>query len=343
MTAPPSATRGLVIGKFLPPHVGHLRLVRFAQAMVDDLQIVVGSLPSEPIPGVLRTEWMAELCPQAAVHHLADELPAYPDEHPDFWQLWCAALLRTVGKPPTHVFASESYGAELARRLGATFVPVLRPNDATDGPLATSGTAIRQDPWKHWDHIPDVVRPHFLRRIHVVGPESVGKSRLCAQLAAEFNTVWVPEYARTWLTREGTPMDGETAKVAPEDMIVIARGHLASQRALERSANRRIFLDTDVLATSLWSAVLHGATSETVERLAATERPDLTLLLDVDVPYVPDTVRYLPEERRSFFDRYEALLQSAGRPYTIIRGSFRQRINGAIEAVQAVPPPPPMP
>jgi NadR type nicotinamide-nucleotide adenylyltransferase len=340
------ATRGLVLGKFLPPHAGHLRLVRFAEAMVDRVDVVVATSETESIPGALRVPWMKQLCPFATVHHLDEELPAYPDEHPEFWALWRASLLRCLGDAPTHVFASESYGAELADVLGAKFVPMARPGTEGDGPLAISGTELRRDPWNHWEHLPAVVRPHFLRHIHVVGPESVGKSTLCADLAAEFNTVWVPEYARTWLTRRGAPMEEREGRAQPavslDDMIEIARGHTASVSSLAQAATRRLFLDTDVLATKLWSSVLLGSVPTEVEGLASEERPDLTLLLDVDVPFVPDSIRYLPEERRSFFQAYESLLQSAGRPYTILRGGWQERFSAARSASLAVPPPEPL-
>ena len=38
-----------------------------------------------------------------------------------------------------------------------------------------------------------------LKKIVVLGPESTGKSTLCAQLAAHYKSSWVPEYARTYL------------------------------------------------------------------------------------------------------------------------------------------------
>ena len=336
-------TRGLVLGKFLPPHLGHLRLVRFAAAMVDHLDVVVGTLAAEPIPGALRAEWMTELCPNAAVHHLDEELPASPLEHPDFWTLWKSSLLGCIGEPPTHVFASESYGAELARVLGATFVPLSRPSTPSDGPFPISGTELRRKPWVHWEHLPDVVRPHFLRRIHVVGPESVGKSTLAAGLADRFETVWAPEYARTWLTREGAPMKGDVAAVTLEDMVAIARGHTASVQSLERSANRRLFVDTDVLGSTLWSEMLLGSVPRELTELAAAEQPDLTLLLDVDVPFVQDSIRYLPDQRKAFFDAYEALLRAAERPYTVLRGGFEERFASAVLAVQNLPEPEPLP
>src|SRR5687768_9683832 len=80
------AGSGMLLGKFMPPHLGHVYLCEFARSYVRDLTIIVGTLPSEPIPGELRYAWMKELFPDVRVVHLAEELPQYPHEHPDFWQ-----------------------------------------------------------------------------------------------------------------------------------------------------------------------------------------------------------------------------------------------------------------
>ena len=37
-------TRGMVLGKFMPPHAGHVYLVEFARRWADDVTVVVGSL-----------------------------------------------------------------------------------------------------------------------------------------------------------------------------------------------------------------------------------------------------------------------------------------------------------
>ena len=48
------SVHGLVLGKFLPPHRGHVHLCEVAQRMCDELTIVVASLAAEPIDGGLR-------------------------------------------------------------------------------------------------------------------------------------------------------------------------------------------------------------------------------------------------------------------------------------------------
>lgn len=77
-------THGMVLGKFMPPHAGHVYLCEFARRWVDELTIVVGSTAAEPIPGAQRVAWMRELFPFDRVVHLANENPQRPWEHPDF-------------------------------------------------------------------------------------------------------------------------------------------------------------------------------------------------------------------------------------------------------------------
>ena len=45
----------------------------------------------------------------------------------------------------------------------------------------------------------------MIRRIAITGPESTGKSMLAEELAAHYETVWVPEYAREYLEILGKP------------------------------------------------------------------------------------------------------------------------------------------
>jgi HTH-type transcriptional regulator, transcriptional repressor of NAD biosynthesis genes len=316
---------GLVLGKFMPPHAGHLHLVEFAQAFVTDLTVVVGTLAREPIAGALRHAWMRELAPRARVLHLTDENPQDPSEHPDFWNIWESSLRRLLPHQVDYVFASEVYGEKLAQVLGAKFIPV----DPQRIAVPVSGTAIREQPFAHWQHVPRAVRPYFAKRVCVFGPESTGKTTLAKNLAQHFDTVWVPEFARTWLEQQN-------GIVGPRDMLIIARGQLATEAALARNANRVIVSDTDALLTRVWSEALYNAVDEDVEAAAKHQPAHLYLLTDVDVPWVKDQVRYLPNERESFFARCEQTLKSRNLPYVVVRGTWQERLTLAIDATLAV-------
>lgn len=317
-------TTGMVLGKFLPPHAGHQYLIDFAKNYVDDLTLVVGTLASEPIAGELRYRWMKELYAGAGVRvvHLDQELPQAPEEHPDFWELWRSALRPLLPENLDYVFASEDYGWKLAEVLGADFVSV----DISRTAIPVSGTAIRDQPLKHWDYLPRCVRAHFALRICIFGPESTGKSTLTGDLAKHYQTTAVPEYARGYI-------EARNGEVQFADMLPIARGQAASEDALARSASRLLFCDTDPLSTSIWSQWLFNRCDRWIEEEAARRDYAMTFLLDVDVPWVEDQVRYLPSNRKDFFETCEEYLRKHDRRYIVLSGGWDQRRAEAIEAI----------
>ena len=225
-------TRGLVLGKSMPPHAGHLHLVQVAQSLSDRLTVLVATHPEEPMDGALRYRWMQELCPGCDVVHVHRDLPQLPHEHPRFWEIWVQVVTEAMGGRPDRVFAGESYGDTLAQKLGAAFIPVPR----TEG-LAISGTEVRAHPRRHWNMIPPPVRSHYATRVRVVGPESSGKTTLSRALAERFDGTWVAEFARGYL-------EARSGQLVPADLPVIARGQAASEDHLARLAGPLLITDT---------------------------------------------------------------------------------------------------
>ena len=319
-------TRGLVLGKFMPPHQGHQWLCDFARAYVDELAIVVGTMPNEPIDGGLRHSWMQELFPDCRVLHLHETLPQLPEEAESveaFWEIWRTRLQALLPWPVDYVFASEAYGQNLATELGAEFIPVERQS------IPVSGTAIRQDPMRHWNALPACVRPYYVRRICLFGPESCGKSTLARQLACHFATVHVPEYAQILLTHQ----QGELTET---DLGRIARGQLAAEAALARQAHRLLFCDTDLLTTVLWSQELYGQVMPWIEAKATQQSYDLTLLCAPDVPWEDEVHRLRPHTREAFFERCVQILTEHQRHYTVLHGSWQTRWEQALSAIEAL-------
>ncbi len=317
-----TARHGMVLGKFLPPHAGHVHLCEAARRMCDELTIVVGTLAGEPIPGELRVGWMRELMPDARIVHLTAALPQQPSEHPEFWRLWRETLLGLLPRAPDRVFTADAYGERLAAELGASWIPV----DPGRTVFPISGTEVRDDPMRHWESLPRCVRPYFARRVSVFGPESTGKTTLAARLARELATVHVPEFARAYLESRG-------GVFTRPDLDVLGEGQIALEDSLARDANRVLICDTDPLLTVVWSEVMYGEASRWLRTTAAARRYDLTLLCEVDLPWVDDPVRYLPAERAQFLARCEAALRAARRPYTVVRGSGDARTLAARAAI----------
>ncbi len=314
------AGSGLILGKFLPPHAGHVHLVETGRAQVERLTVLVCSLAREPIPGALRHAWMRELFPDVRVVHVDDELPQEPAEDPEFWPKWVAAIRRAVHDGPDLVFTSEDYGDELARRLGAR--PVCVDRARARHPI--SGTRVRADPLAAWRFLPAPVRAHFVRRVAVFGSESTGKTTLAARLAARHRTAWVPEHARAYLDAKGS--------LEAADIDAIARGQLADEERLARVADRVLFCDTDLRTPVIAAEASFGDAPAWVRAAAAARRHDLYLLCEPDVPHVADRWRDFAERRAEMHERFRAALPPGAR-VARVRGSWDERWAAACAAV----------
>lgn len=323
---------GLVFGKFMPIHDGHKYLLNFAQRSVQKLTILVCSLKSEPIPGEVRFQWVKEMFPDANVIHHYDEIPQEPKDDPHFWQIWEDSIRRHCpGEEFDCLFGSEDYGWKMAEKMGIEYIPVNRVRSL----VPISGTEIRNNPMKHWNYLPSVVRPYFAKRICVVGPESTGKSTFVQTLADHYKTVFVEEYARGYLDeyqRNGARKVGE---VLLEDFPHIARGQMASEDSLARRANRVLFCDTDLITTVYWADYYVKNCPSWIEQEAEKRKYDLYLLLDIDVPYIDDGQRAMEdiEERKKYHQWWEMELIRRGRPFVKISGKWNERLQKAIQAI----------
>ncbi len=213
----------------MPPHVGHAHLIASARPLCKTLLVLVCTLPEEPIPGELRYAWMQEIAAPARVLHVDQRIPGAERENPGAPQIWAKAIRDIVGVPISAVFASESYGAELATNLDATYVPVDPDREA----IPISASRIREHPIRYWHYLPGEVRPWYVRRIAIA--DAPGASELARTLGRHLETVAVPWYRQVYAaygpqtTAEGSP--GSTG----------SQGNLeqAMQRASEDAAARR--------------------------------------------------------------------------------------------------------
>jgi NadR type nicotinamide-nucleotide adenylyltransferase len=169
-----------------------------------------------------------------------------------------------------------------------------------------------------------------VRRVALVGTESVGKTTLARRLAEVFDTVWVPEYGRLYCE------DRDALSLGLADMDAIAWGQATWEDEAAARANRVLICDTELHTTCVWSDVVVGRRSALLDAAARARRYDLILLLDHDVPWVKDDVRVLDRRRAEFTARLRAELEAARRPYVVIRGDHAERERAAIDAVAAL-------
>lgn len=181
-----------------------------------------------------------------------------------------------------------------------------------------------------------------MKKIVIIGPESTGKSTLCSELAAHFNTVWCPEYAREYLLEHGTDYSFE-------DLAVIARGQLKLEeeyvekvrspksevRSLEPGL-RPLFLDTDMYVMKVWCEFVFGKCHRFILDEIVQRKYDLYLLCNTDLPWVKDELREYPDlqTREILFRIYKDLLVNQSVPWVEIKGNNEARLQIAIDGVK---------
>ncbi len=318
--------KGFILGKFLPFHHGHVHLIRSARAQCDHLTILVCSIAREPIPGWLRYYWVKNTFPELDVRHVTDENPQEPADHAFFWEIWVDTIRRNTPPDINVVFSSETYGDELAARLGITHICV----DITRIAVPISGTLIRQNPQLYLAYLPDLVRPYYIQRVALLGPESSGKSYLAEHLAAHFQTTCVEEYGRTYCEKFG--MD-----LTDLDYAHIAGGQLYREDEAAKTANRLLFCDTELIVTQVWSEIyFHGHCQPWILWANHLRRYDLFLLMKPDIPWENDGLRAYEHQRDGMFERLLQELRSRNLPHVVISGGFEERTKMAVEAVEGL-------
>lgn len=166
-----------------------------------------------------------------------------------------------------------------------------------------------------------------LKRIAVLGAESTGKTTLARSLALRFQTVWIPESAREY-------MSANTGEYKIEDVEKITRDQLAHENRLSSTANKFMFVDTELIVAKVWCIDVFGKAPEWIEQEITSHKYDLYLLTANDLPWVADPVRVNSQRRDYFFNWYKRELDQHQLPYEIITGRYEARLLSAITALR---------
>jgi NadR type nicotinamide-nucleotide adenylyltransferase len=315
--------RGVVIGKFYPPHRGHEFLINTATKRAERVTVIVCAKPSDSISGELRGQWLKELHPGVVVMVIDDRY----DEQDS--RTWAENTIRWLGTAPDVVFTSEDYGDRYASFMACAHELVDRERVR----VPCSGTEIRRDPYANWEYISAPVRAWFSRRVCVVGAESTGTTTMAEALAAHYCTVWVPEYGREYSAIKMAR--GETTWLS-EEFVDIAREQNRQEDAAAREANRLVICDTNAFATVLWHRRYMGGASHEVSRLAEGRKYDLYLLTGDEIPFVQDGLRDGELIRHEMHRWFEDALASQEAPWLLLTGAHEQRMAMATRAIDAL-------
>jgi HTH-type transcriptional regulator, transcriptional repressor of NAD biosynthesis genes len=334
-------TVGFIGGKFLPLHLGHVYAIVHASSIVDELYVVLSHseirdkelcehTKMEYIPPQIRLRWLSLLTkdmPNVKVLSIEDE-----QRNDDYnWKEGAQFIKTAIGKPIDFVFSSELDYNSIFEELYPNSKHVLI--DPNRRHVTISATTIRREGvFRHWEFIPDCVKPYFIKKIVVVGTESCGKSTLTKNLAKIYNTSYVSEYGRT-VCEELGGCDGVIVK---EDYQKIAYGHkLEEWQAIEK-ANKLVFIDTEATVTQFYSNLYNNEHQNVLDEMAKLQDYDLWLYLEPDVKWVNDGLRVHGEDvvRDQNNQHLKSLLNKHNIDYKILSGNYENRLKGAIKMIE---------
>jgi NadR type nicotinamide-nucleotide adenylyltransferase len=171
-----------------------------------------------------------------------------------------------------------------------------------------------------------------MKKIIVLGPESTGKSTLCAQLAEHYKTSWCPEFAREYLQANG--MDYTYA-----DLLNIAHGQLELEETmLTQAKGSYYFIDTDMYVMKVWCEVAFEKCHTWILKQIAKREYDFFFLCNIDLPWVKDDLREYPDiaARQKLYHMYRDILVNSGAMWSEISGTDTQRLQMAVGVLDTV-------
>ena len=189
----------------------------------------------------------------------------------------------------------------------------------------------------------------MVKKIVVIGPESTGKSTLCEQLAAHYNTIWVKEYAREYLLKNGTDYSFENlldiAKGQVEGEELGIRNLPAGRQGWELGVGKRqtnnsqhVFIDTNMHVMKVWCEFVFEKCHHWILNRIVERKYDLYLLCNTDLPWVKDELREYPDlvSRKKLYKHYKDMMVNQRVPWVDISGNYEERLQKAIKAVQDI-------
>lgn len=314
----------VVLMTALVPTIGHKYLIDYAKNLISDswknkVHVIVGTMDREPVDGKLRYYSIGDTYlhdRNVVVHHLHRDVPQEPSEHPDFWNQWSRIVREFVDVQPEDYFvASELYGMDMAKVLGCKFMPCNRYRET----VPVKGTDVRQNLLSNFNQILPEFQKHIRKVVTIFGAESCGKTTMARALANDLNCHFVPEWAREYLETVGV-------EVTDDRMRDIVQGQAALQKTARNDLFNKPFViqDTDLFSTVGYYRLWGGGTDQDLdvaEHSAKQLKSDFYIVMNDNIPFEADPLRYGGDKRESGMQYWIDLLDEFKLPYYVVKNT----------------------
>lgn len=312
----------LVIGKFYPPHKGHVELITQAAVKHRYVKVLICSKKDQVISGTTRAQILKYTVPANVTFDFAeDNLPA--ENRP-----WAEHINARYGKDYFRsVYTSEDWGDEFAEMINAKHVNVGRVK------YPTSATEIKEDVNGNFHLLADGLQERLFINVIMVGAESSGKTSLARALAHKYRTLYVPEYGRYYT--EAVPPE----KLEHRDFDLIASEQAQMVHRTKRHVtNGILFQDTDVHQTVAWHKRYLTNMDLPMNMLDSYRQKNTTIynlwvVCDHDFPWVQDGTRESKTQQNGMKALIQVLLDQTDSPHIVANGPKMKRIHDVSVAI----------
>ena len=198
-----------------------------------------------------------------------------------------------------------------------------------------------------------------IKKFVAIGPESTGKSTLCSQLAEHYHTLWVPEYAREYLEKNGMGYSYEDLLTIAKRQVELEeeaiRYHISGISGKEGirypvpGINRDshgsphtshhsslLFIDTDMYVMKVWCEYVFNNCHNWILNRAAERNYDGYLLCNTDLPWISEKLREYPDvkTRNRLYHFYKDTLVNQSVPWVSITGTYEERFKKAVDFIE---------
>lgn len=165
-------------------------------------------------------------------------------------------------------------------------------------------------------------------KIIFTGPECCGKTTLVKVICGKTDFIEVPEMARDYLEKRNNIYDEHS---------LIEIGLLQYQQESNLQArHKNICCDTDLLTILIWQKEKFQKTDPYLWKKWIESQPDIYFLCAPDIDWVYDSQRENPLDRERLFILYQDYLKTNRKPYFILKGSIKERVEHVISIVQKI-------
>lgn len=325
---------GMYGGDFNPLHIGHISNIISASAMCEKLYIIICcNEKRDTIKKELKYRWVLNSTKHlnnVKIALLEDNAVTKDTYDDSYWKKGAKDIKSIIGEKIDIVFCGSDY-------KGTNRFELLYPESEIfyfeRNNIKISSSDIRNNPFKYWDYIPNIVKPIYNKKILIIGGESTGKSTLVENLALIYNTNFVSEVGRDTCEYAG----GEDYMIMDDLIENLLRQKINVDEAIKNS-NKLLFVDTDALTTLFYSNFLLTKEIEInnctnlANAICNINKWDLVLFLEPTVNFIQDGTRNekIAENRIKYSEQIKLLFDNNNIKYEIINdNNYIDRLNKA--------------